>query len=64
MLTGGLVLAAGERICHDSCMASASGSLDESAIERINAVFGECGAFVRDVTLPDAALVRYQAAAA
>lgn len=34
--------------------------MDESFIERVNAVFGECGAFVRDTKLPDAVLVRYR----
>jgi CHAT domain-containing protein/Flp pilus assembly protein TadD len=39
----------------------ASDSPDESVIERANAVFGECGAFVRDTTLPDTVLAKYGA---
>jgi len=33
--------------------------MDESFMERVNAVFGECGAFVRDTTQPDMVLVKY-----
>ena len=33
--------------------------MDESLIEAVNAIFGECGAFVRDTTLPDTVLVKY-----
>ena len=37
-----------------------SDSADESLIEAVNATFAECGAFVRDTTLPDAVLGKYR----
>src|SRR5262249_49083529 len=36
-----------------------SGSPGESVVRRLNAVFGKCGAFVRDTSLTDSVLVKY-----
>ena len=52
------VLAVRQRIRDDFRVTS--DSADESLIEAVNATFAECGAFVRDATLPDAVLGKYR----
>jgi CHAT domain-containing protein/tetratricopeptide (TPR) repeat protein len=37
-----------------------SDSVDESLVDEVNATFAECGAFVRDTTLPDRTLGKYR----
>lgn len=53
-----LILASRQGVCDDSWVTS--GLTDDSFAERVNAVFGECGAFVRDTTLPDTVLAKYK----